>query len=1131
MSPRDAASDAQAQAADPRASVWVSANAGSGKTKVLTDRVARLLLEGVLPEHILCLTYTKAAASEMQNRLFARLGGWAMLPETDLRGELATLAPDQPLDAAALARARTLFARAIEAPGGLKILTIHAFCAALLRRFPLEARVSPAFTEMEARAGQLLAEEIVERMAQGEDAPLLRALAEVSPDADMNKLCTRILDRRDGFAPSLDRAGVCTLYGIAPDLTEADCLAQVFPGGELELIARLCPVLEAKGGNDAKAAAKLRGIKAPDAAACAVLEDVLLSGPGAKEPFAAKIGSFPTKPLREGPLAADMPALEALMQRVEAMRETRLALRAAEATLTLHRFARAFLDRLEHEKLRRGWLDFDDLIRRAAALLRDPAVADWVLYKLDGGIDHILVDEAQDTSPEQWEVIERLAREFTAGEGARPDTPRSLFVVGDRKQSIYSFQGADPDAFERMRAGFGARLEPTDRPLLSVALQYSFRSSQAVLQVVDATFDGRAGSGMQPDERHIAFKSGMPGRVDLWQPVPKDDTAEPDPWYAPLDRPGRESPQIRLARRIALWLKAQIGTAMIPAQKSDGDGDWPMRPLRAGDVMILVQRRSTLFAELIRACKAAGLQVAGADRLRLGAELAVRDLAALLQVLDLPEDDLSLACALRSPLFGWTERQLYDLAHGREPRYLWRALTERRDEFPETMAIFDDLMAQADFLRPYDLLERVLIRHDGRRRLIGRLGDEAADGIDALLAQALAQERSEVPSLTGFLRWMQSDESEVKRQMDAAGDRIRVMTVHGAKGLEAPLVILPDAAQPRGHSHEDPLPLVEGRPIWAVPRAEEPAAQRAARDAAAEAEKAERDRLLYVAMTRAESWLVVAAAGDLGKSGDAWHDMVRAGMERAGAGPQDFGFEEGPGLRLEHGGWGGPAQAPAAPKQEQTVSLPPHFLHPPPAPAPLPETLSPSDLGGAKAIGGDAGRDEEAAKLYGTRLHLLLEHLPGAAPGDRATLARRLLAEGPEAATEAETAALLDEAERVLDAPGLAALFAPGALAEVPVSATLAELGGARIHGTIDRLIVTPERILAVDFKTNATVPATPAEVPDGLLRQMGAYAAALAQIWPDRRIETALLWTRIPALMPLPQDLVTTALAQAGRA
>jgi ATP-dependent helicase/nuclease subunit A len=757
-------------------------------------------------------------------------------------------------------------------------------------------------------------------------------------------------------------------------------------------------------------------------------------------------------------------------------------------------------------------------------------VADWVLYKLDGGIDHILVDEAQDTSPEQWEVIERLAREFTAGEGARPDTPRSLFVVGDRKQSIYSFQGADPDAFERMRATFGARLEPTDRPLMSVALQYSFRSSQAVLQVVDATFDGRAGSGMQPDERHIAFKSEMPGRVDLWQPVPKDENAAPDPWYAPLDRPGRESPQIRLARRIAHWLKAQIGTAMIPAQKPDGEG-WPMRPLRAGDVMILVQRRSALFAELIRACKAQGLPVAGADRLRLGAELAVRDLGALLQVLDLPEDDLSLACALRSPLFGWSERQLYDLAHGRQGRYLWRALTERRDEFPDTMAVFDDLMAQADYLRPYDLLERVLIRHDGRRRLIGRLGEEAADGIDALLAQALAQERSEVPGLTGFLRWMQTDDTEVKRQMDAAGDRIRVMTVHGAKGLEAPLVILPDCAQPRGHSHEDPLPLVQGRPIWAVPKPDEPAAQRAARDAAAEAEKAERDRLLYVAMTRAESWLVVAAAGDLGKSGDAWHDMVRTGMERAGAEPQDFGFEEGPGLRLEHGDWAGPAQAPAQREAEDDVSVPEYFRQPATAPAMPAKTLSPSDLGGAKAIGGEAGRNEEAAMLYGTRLHLLLEHLPGIAADERATLAQRLLGEGADPATGPEIAALLAEAEGVLDAPDLAGLFAPGALAEVPVSAALPELGGARIHGTIDRLIVTPERILAIDFKTNATVPATPSDVPDGLLRQMGAYAAALAQIWPDRRVETGLLWTRTATLMPLPHDLVTAALAAAGRA
>ncbi|WP_273522006.1 double-strand break repair helicase AddA [Rhodosalinus sediminis] len=1129
MTPRDAASEAQAQAADPGASVWVSANAGSGKTKVLTDRVARLLLDGVLPEHILCLTYTKAAASEMQNRLFARLGEWAMLPEADLRAALAGLGQERPGGADDLARARTLFARAIEAPGGLKIMTIHAFCAALLRRFPLEAGVSPAFTEMEERAGDLLIEEIVEAMARDADAAHLSAVTEIAPDADLTRLCRSILSRRAGITPPLDAAGARALFGLAEDDDAERVRADVFLGGEMELLARLRAVLETGGTTDAKAAAKLRAVGAPELAALPVLEDVFLNGPTAKAPFSAKIGAFPTKTLREGPLADEMPALEALMRRVEAARERRLALAAADATLALHGFARAFLARYEREKQRRGWLDFDDLIRRAAELLRAPAVADWVLYKLDGGIDHILVDEAQDTSPEQWAVIERLAREFTSGEGARADVPRSLFVVGDRKQSIYSFQGADPDAFARMQADFDTRLAESERPLQSLALQYSFRSSQAVLRLVDATFDGRAGSGMTPEERHIAFKGDMPGRVDLWPLVPKTPAEEPAPWYAPVDRPSERSPDIRLARRIAAWLKAQID-AGTPIPKDKGDGTpWPMRPMRAGDVLILVQRRSALFAEIIRACKAEGLPVAGADRLKLGAELAVRDLGALLQVLDLPEDDLSLACALRSPLFGWSEQALFDLAHGRTDRYLWRALTRRRDEFPETMAIFDDLMAQADFLRPYDLLERVLIRHDGRRKLIGRLGAEAADGIDALLAQALAQERSEVPSLTAFLRWMQTDDSEVKRQMDAAGDRIRVMTVHGAKGLEAPVVLLPDCARRDLRNHQDPLPMAGDRPIWAVPKAEEPETQRAARAAAAEAEQAERDRLLYVAMTRAESWLIVAAAGDLGQSGEAWHDMVRRGMEAEGAARHDFGFEEGPGLRLEHGDWTAPAAGGAPETEGPAVTVPPRFRTEAPAPVPPAPTLAPSDLGGAKALPGDAGLSEEAALLHGTRLHLLLEHLPDAARADRAALARALLGTGPEPAAEGEIAALLAEAERVLDAPALAPLFGAEALAEVPVSADLPELGGRRVHGTIDRLLVGPERVLAVDFKTNRTVPATPDEVPEGLLRQMGAYAAALARLWPERRVETALVWTREATLMTLPEPLVRAALGRAA--
>ena len=1129
MSPRDAASQRQVEAAAPDFSTWLAANAGSGKTRVLTDRVARLLLNGVAPERILCLTYTKAAASEMQNRLFARLGGWAMLKEDALRKELARLGEEDRLDSARLRRARTLFARAIEAPGGLKIQTIHAFCAGLLRRFPLEAGVTPGFSEMEDRAGALLRAEIVERMAEGPEAAVVEALAAQADDSALEALTAEIVTHREGFAQPLGWEDALALFGLPPGTDEASVEARVFLGGERALLDALIPALLDSGGNDEKAGQRLARLGALGIDALPELERLFLYGAKTKAPFAAKIGGFPTKRAREGAFAPHVPALEAFMERVEAAREARLSLEAARRTHALHAFARPFLETLEAEKQRRGWLDFDDLILHARRLLSDPAVADWVLFRLDGGLDHILVDEAQDTSPEQWAVIELLAREFTAGEGARPDARRSLFVVGDKKQSIYSFQGADPGAFDRMQAEFARRLEGSERPLQSLSLDHSFRSSPAILGLVDATFEGRAEAGFSGGEPHIAFKEDMPGRVDLWPVVPQAGKPEDEPWYAPVDRTGESHHAVRLARRIADEIARMIESGAPVAKAADGAPGWRLEPVRPGDIMVLVQRRSELFQEIIRACKARGLPVAGADRLKLGAELAVRDLGALLQVLDLPEDDLSLAAALRSPLFGLSEQALFDLAHRRHERHLWQALTRRKDEFPEAYAMLDDLMAEAEFLRPYDLVERILIRHDGRRRLIGRLGEEAQDGIDALLAQALAYERGEVPSLTGFLQWMQAEDQEIKRQMDAAGDRIRVMTVHGAKGLEAPVVILPDSGK-RDIRLGDKLVAEGGDVLWSMPAEEAPARLRAAREAAVAALEAERDRLLYVAMTRAESWLIVAAAGDLGKDGRAWHDQVRVGLERLGAAAHDFGFpgEDAPGLRLEHGHWGA-AEAPEATPGTEPPALPGWASRPAPPVAAAAETLSPSDLGGAKALPGEAGLDEEAAKLRGTRLHLLLEHLPAAPRDAWEALAARLLGQPPEPAPAGELRALLSEARGVLDAPELAALFAPETLAELPVSAALSELGGRRIHGTIDRLVVTPDRLLAVDFKTNAAVPARPEDVPDGLLRQMGAYAAALEQVFPGREAETAIVWTRSATLMALPRDLVSAALRRAG--
>lgn len=1112
MTIRDAASEAQFRAARPDASTWLAANAGSGKTKVLTDRVARLLLMGVQPQHILCLTYTKAAASEMQNRLFKRLGEWAMLEDAKLVSALQELDAASAATPEGLAQARTLFARAIETPGGLKIQTIHSFCSSLLRRFPLEAGVSPQFAEMEDRAAALLRAEIVEDFAQGEQAHLVEALARYVSDSDFETLTAAIAQKRAGFEAALDWNGLLELFELPESFDEAALEARVFLGGEEDLLSRTRIMLESGGANDQKAAAKLAGITAPTLADLPALESTFLTGAAAKEPFTAKVGSFPTKKLREshGTL---MDQLEPLMLRVEDARAQRLALVSARKSLVLHDFAKAFLPEYERRKQLRGWLDFDDLILKARQLLTDPAVAAWVLYRLDGGIDHILVDEAQDTSPVQWDVIERLAQEFTSGEGARSDVERTIFVVGDKKQSIYSFQGADPDAFDRMQAEFGRRLEDTGTQLQDLTLEFSFRSSSAILGLVDLVFGGKTGAGFHKDALHRAFKTELPGRVDLWPLVEKATDAEEQDWTDPVDRPGERHHTVVLAERIAASIKEMIDSGATIPEDGPERGTFVHRPVHAGDFLILVQRRSELFSEIIRACKSAELPIAGADRLKVGAELAVKDLAALLNFLSTPEDSLSLAAALKSPLFGWSEQQIFDLAHRREEKFLWASLRKRGDEFPETMRVINDLRGQTDFLRPYDLLERILTRHRGRAKLLGRLGPEAEDGINALLSQALAYERSEVPSLTGFLVWMEADDLEIKRQMGAAGGMIRVMSVHGSKGLEAPIVILPDTGK-RNPPRDEEIMAAEGVPLWKVPREQMPPRMLAARGAAQEKLQNERLRLLYVALTRAEKWLIVAAAGDLPKDGNSWYQMTQSAL--AGAGALEIPMPGGQGLRLEHGTWDGLPFEPREEKPAEELHLPATFTAAAPVYAAPNPALTPSDLGGAKALAGDAGLDEETAKARGKHLHLLLEHLPELAQADWPQAAEVLL-DGA-----GDTQALLAEATEVLTAPALAHVFAAGALAEVPLTA---DLHGITLHGIIDRLIVTPERVLAVDFKSNATVPETADTCPEGLLRQMGAYAHALQQIYPGRQVDTALLWTRTASLMPLPHDLVSAAL------
>jgi ATP-dependent helicase/nuclease subunit A len=1120
----DDASRAQITAAAPDTSTWLSANAGSGKTRVLTDRVARLLLDGVPPERILCLTYTKAAAMEMQNRLFERLGKWAMLDDAGLRAALTEVGEGAALDARILARARTLFARAIEAPGGLKIQTIHSFCASVLRRFPLEAGVAPGFTEIDERVQMRLIADVLDAMADDPARqPAIDGLvAHLSDEDGVMRLAQRVAGKADLLAEPWDWAAICDWLEIDPALTEDRLLAQVCDGSEADLCGRVWPLLDPENRQQGKPHRILRAMNWDtfSLSDLALLEELFLSGAKAKLPFVAKIGSFANKSVRDA-LGDDLAALEELMQRVEDARPLRLGYLTATRTHALHAFAAGFLPAYAAAKQLRGWLDFDDLIARTRALLTAPGVAQWVLFRLDGGIDHILVDEAQDTSPDQWRIVAQLAEDFAAGDGARSDVARTIFVVGDKKQSIYSFQGADPDGFDRMRAHFSDRLGQIGAPFQDRELVYSFRSAPPILSLVDQVAARAGAAGVGTDVQHRAFFDAMPGRVDLWPVVAATETPEPPDWDDPQDLIGEDHHVTRLANAVADNVQAMIDAG------EPVTVDKTRRAVGPGDILILVQRRSPLFRAIISALKLRGLPIAGVDRAQIAEPLAVQDMIALMRFLATPEDDLSLACVLRSPLAGWDEAALFDLAQGRGG-VLWRALQDRRADWPDTVAMLEDLRDHADFLRPYDLLERVLIRHDGRRRLIARLGPEAEDGIDAMLAQALAYERMEVPSVTGFVGWLDSGEVVVKRDLARPRGQIRVMTVHGAKGLEAPVVILPDTGERRGGPSQAKLVQPDGGPlVWPGKAVETPDAVAAALDDGKRADTEERNRLLYVAMTRAESWLIVAAAGKVGKTPDAsWYNAVEDGMQAMAAAPLMVPGIDGEGLRLQTGDWTplGAAQAAPAPR----AMLPDWASRTAPRPARDLAARTPSDLGGAKALAGEgAGLSEAAALRRGRLVHLLLEHLPhvpapswpAAAPGIAALEAADV--------SPAELAPILTEVTAVLTSPVLAPLFGPDTLAEVELVGDSAVLGCPMI-GVVDRLIVAPDRVLAVDFKSNTVVPDRTEDVPDGLLRQMGAYAELLAAIYPQRRIDTAILWSRGARLMELPPELTDAALRRA---
>ena len=1117
----------QRAVADPEVSAWVAANAGSGKTHVLAQRVINLLLQGVAPEKILCITFTKAAAANMAKRVFDTLAEWTTLADGALDAAIRSRSDIEP-NAARRAVARRLFARALETPGGLKVQTIHAFCTQLLHQFPFEANVAARFSVLdETEQTQLLERLTLDALLDGARSPaspigraLEVAITSASDQSFRDAIRTAIAAREAIARWVIDSGGmegaIASLshqLGLDPAETREDIEDEFFSGS---LIApsewpTIIATLERGSKNDVDQAARLRRLASLSGSdRVEAYLDVFCT---ATERAARK--SIVTQAIKDAKLAERLIAEQV---RVCALLERWRAVICRDRSVALLSIAYGILRRYQSEKERRGLVDYDDLIDKTLALLSNVDAA-WVHYKLDFGIDHLLIDEAQDTSSKQWQIVRGLVAEFTAGAGARPAT-RTVFAVGDEKQSIYSFQNAAPKEFAEMRRYFERAHQGGRRAFVFREFKDSFRSGANILAAVDAVFgDKTIAASVSSDTGgfppHIALPDAAAGLVEIWEPLEPEKSADIDGWDAPFDQVSETSPRVRLARRIARTVRR-----LVEAGEPVGtDG----RAMRYGDVLVLVRQRGELFEAIIRALKNENVEVAGADRLMLTEHIAVMDLMVLADALLLPEDDLALATVLRSPLIGLGDDDLFALSWNRGPIPLRVALRQKVGEkprFAEAAALLDRLAEMAKRETPFDFYAKLLGAGGGRRGFLARLGPEANDALDEFVNLALEYERRETPSLQGFLAWLRQARAEVKRDMEIARDEVRVMTVHGAKGLEAPLVILADTMTPPAGPIQPRLLKLSGNAVvWAGKKVNDSSAMARARQAALADARDEYRRLLYVAMTRAADRLIICGAdGERKRPDGCWYDLIRGPL--------------GPHLVEESDGadkvWRFRTTAPiaaraarGAPKKPARPECPLWLRQMVAGRSPRLPPLTPSsayaeDFGRAAP---GAARDRQKALQRGRIVHRLMQALPDIAPAARKSVLELYLAKAARNFAPDEQAEIARQVIAILEDDKFADVFAAGSRPEVPIVGQIARSSGDPIlvAGQVDRLIVTGEAVFAIDYKTDGFVPSGLDEVPADYIAQLALYRAVLMRIYPSKNVQAGLLFSAGPILMEIP--------------
>jgi ATP-dependent helicase/nuclease subunit A len=1133
----------------------VAANAGSGKTYVLVKRILRLLLNNIDPSQILALTYTTAAAANMSNRVFKELSDWVNLDDNALANELFTLDGNK-ANAERLILARQLFALAVETPGGLKIQTIHAFCERVLHLFPFEANVPARFEVLDDRmkADFLSAayQSVIDRRHIDDDPMLATAVDELIKQSGEHGFET-ILGNALGHSEQIKRQAwdhrsidvVINALKIELDLKLDKSTTQI----EDEIYQGRIPDLECKEIGDILAASSP---KDQDIGSALLGSLELTVGEDWKQTYFSAFltakseprsdKNYVTKSIREK-FSNIHPVLACERDRIVALLEIAKAADAVSRTRALMIVASRIIKIYEEQKIFHGTLDFDDLIERTCDLLKR-AGAQWVLYKLDRGIDHVLIDEAQDTSPKQWEILKLLTAEFHVGEGAKSNA-RSVFAVGDPKQSIYSFQGAEPAAFSDNRDVFKQRIASLAHPdsekvsaFHDEKLTLSFRSAPDILTAVDAVFGMPAHyQGLDRDAEptvHESQRQASPGLVEIWPALTVEENEPSDNWSAPLDEPSRGSPPVLLARQIADHI-AQLVKIGSPERIEIKPGLF--RPIAPGDILILVRKRGVFFETVIRALKDRSLPVAGADRLKLSEHIAVMDLVALGQAILTPEDDLTLACVLKSPLIGFDEEQLMQLSAERSGSLIQAINTNASNPiFAAAKTKLFALQEAANCHGPFGFYSLVLGPYGGRRSFKSRLGAEADDALDEFLRIALEHEQRETPSLTLFIEKFLASDLTVKRDMDAGRNEVRVMTVHGAKGLEAPIVYLPDTCGVAVDKKKlDPIFNIGASkgtfiPVWSPSQSTDSLVISKFREDAVRLQAEEHRRLLYVAMTRPRDRLYIA--GYVGKRklpDDCWYSMIDKAL-----GPLLTEFEDkiGPlgSRRLQT--YAFPEALPSIILDNAPgVSSVPDWLRR----APVDELVSQPPLKPSSAIAA-ADRNERAvespfsrvARRRGILVHSLLQILPSV-PIERrmATALNYLSAYAPEMDNDLH-AKLASEVLKVIVHSKVSPIFAQNSKAEVPLAGLLRRDGypPRQVSGQIDRLAVLENEVLIADFKTTSAAPKGPEGIPVRTVAQLATYRALIADLYPGRKIRCFVIYTATIEVFELADEVLSASLS-----